>query len=414
MSTKPLQTSSINNNIIPNISIIAYDNNSKGNSTFSSSSSSRNGTINIRYTVSKTTESECLVSSSDFKTSMSIRDLCEEFGGFYDKERKCYALPYAKYIAIAEALQRLSYQINLINKPNECENRTEQTKERLKELQEDSDILNACVEIKDIRRRQIHSAAAEVLKSADLSKLNTKDLAKKCLQSELADLFALYSFDAAMSSATTTTTTSSSITNILKQEVKQEVRLFVERFIEHCEDDDERKQLTADLTENWKYEKAVAYVLKNETDLETDGAKIVSKRVLKRLNEEDKYHELSKMVKEIVIAQVSEREKINLEKKMLSKNNNNNNKDELEKTLHERAKVALERLTEFKDALEEREEHAAEMAKVAAESKKKRKANRIEIEKAPEMFAEDVNAQFAGGYVGSGNASMSIGIGGYR
>ena len=55
--------------------------------------------------------------------------------------------------------------------------------------------------------------------------------------------------------------------------------------------------------------------------------------------------------------------------------------------LKKNAEEALDKLTTFESALEEREEHAAQMLKVAAERKKKRKAavlDNIKIEQAPQ------------------------------
>jgi len=92
--------------------------------------------------------------------------------------------------------------------------------------------------------------------------------------------------------------------------------------------------------------------------------------------------------------------------------------------LKKNAEEALDKLTTFESALEEREEHAAQMLKVAAERKKKRKAldnsstSLCKIEQAQNvMYAEDLagGTGFGGGYyVGSGNASMSLGMGGFR
>jgi hypothetical protein len=89
--------------------------------------------------------------------------------------------------------------------------------------------------------------------------------------------------------------------------------------------------------------------------------------------------------------------------------------------LKKNAEEALDKLTTFESALEEREEHAAQMLKVAAERKKKRKAavlDNIKIEQAPQnaMYLAEGGSGFGGGYydVGSGNASMSLGMGGFR
>jgi hypothetical protein len=55
------------------------------------------------------------------------------------------------------------------------------------------------------------------------------------------------------------------------------------------------------------------------------------------------------------------------------------------------------------------------MLKVATERRKKRKAQSIStIEQAPVMYADDLAGGFGGGYVGGGNASMSIGMGSFR
>ena len=84
--------------------------------------------------------------------------------------------------------------------------------------------------------------------------------------------------------------------------------------------------------------------------------------------------------------------------------------------MQKNAEEALDKLTTFESALEEREEHAAEMLKVATERRKKRKAQSIStIEQAPVMYADDLaGGGFGGGYVGGGNASMSIGMGSFR
>ena len=51
-------------------------------------------------------------------------------------------------------------------------------------------------------------------------------------------------------------------------------------MINECDCDEDRTTLGEELTSEWKYEKAVR-VLSNETNLETDGTKTVTKRVLK-------------------------------------------------------------------------------------------------------------------------------------
>ena len=62
--------------------------------------------------------------------------------------------------------------------------------------------------------------------------------------------------------------------------------------------------------------------------------------------------------------------------------------------MQKNAEEALDKLT-FESALEEREEHAAEMLKVATERRKKRKAQSISIiEQSPVMYADDL----AGGF----------------
>ena len=108
---------------------------------------SRSGTVHVRYTISPTTESETLVSSNDFKTSMSIRELCEEYDGWFDKESRVYRLPWSQYIAIAEALTRLKYNVNFINKPLPKEERTELKKMELARLTKDVDMADAAYEI---------------------------------------------------------------------------------------------------------------------------------------------------------------------------------------------------------------------------------------------------------------------------
>jgi hypothetical protein len=361
--------------------------------------SQRSGTVNVRYTVSPTTESETLVSSNDFKTSMSIRELCEDYDGWFDKDSRVYRLPWSQYIAIAEALKRLKYNVNFINKPLPKEERTESKKMELARLTKDVDMADAACEMAALRAKQIERACAEILKEADLSTINTKDLCSRAYNIELVDVFA--------------NTLDSSA---LKLAVKRGVRKFINKWIEECDDDEERRSLGEALTREWKYEKAVAYVLNNETNLETDGSKTVTKRVLKRLNEEEKYDEISKTVKGLIKSAIGYSEKIELEKEFLASWKGEGKEDD-EDALQKKAEEALEKLTTFENALEEREEHAAEMLKVATERRKKRKAQSIsKIEQAPAMYADDLagGLGFGGGYVGGGNASMSIGMGGFR
>ena len=353
----------------------------------------------MRYTISPTTESETLVSSNDFKTSMSIRELCEEYDGWFDKESRVYRLPWSQYIAIAEALTRLKYNVNFINKPLPKEERTELKKMELARLTKDVDMADAAYEMATIRATQIERACAEILKEADLSTINTKDLCSRAYNIELVDVFA--------------NTLDSST---LKLAVKRGVRKFVNKWINECDCDDDRTTLGKKLTSEWKYEKAVAYILNNETNLETDGTKTVTKRVLKRLNEEDKYEEVSKTVKGLVKSAIGRSEKIELEKSFLISWKGGGGKEvDDEDALQKNAEEALDKLTTFESALEEREEHAAEMLKVATERRKKRKAQSIStIEQAPVMYADDLAGGFRGGYVGGGNASMSIGMGSFR
>lgn len=361
---------------------------------------SRSGTVHVRYTISPTTESETLVSSNDFKTSMSIRELCEEYDGWFDKESRVYRLPWSQYIAIAEALTRLKYNVNFINKPLPKEERTELKKMELSRLTKDVDMADAAYEMATIRATQIERACAEILKEADLSTINTKDLCSRAYNTELVDVFA--------------NTLDSSA---LKLAVKRGVRKFVNKWINECECDEDRTTLGEELTSEWKYEKAVAYVLNNETNLETDGTKTVTKRVLKRLNEEDKYEEVSKTVKGLIKSAIGRSEKIELEKSFLISWKGGGGKEvDDEDALQKNAEEALDKLTTFESALEEREEHAAEMLKVATERRKKRKAQSIStIEQAPVMYADDLaGGGFGGGYVGGGNASMSIGMGSFR
>ena len=360
---------------------------------------SRSGTVHVRYTISPTTESETLVSSNDFKTSMSIRELCEEYDGWFDKESRVYRLPWSQYIAIAEALTRLKYNVDFINKPLPKEERTELKKMELVRLTKDVDMADAAYEMATIRATQIERACAEILKEADLSTINTKDLCSRAYNTELVDVFA--------------NTLDSSA---LKLAVKRGVRKFVNKWINECDCDEDRTTLGEELTSEWKYEKAVAYVLNNETNLETDGTKTVTKRVLKRLNEEDKYEEVSKTVKELIKSAIGRSEKIELEKSFLISWKGGGGKEvDDEDALQKNAEEALDKLTTFESALEEREEHAAEMLKVATERRKKRKAQSISIiEQAPVMYADDLAGGFGGGYVGGGNASMSIGMGSFR
>ena len=360
---------------------------------------SRSGTVHVRYTISPTTESETLVSSNDFKTSMSIRELCEEYDGWFDKESRVYRLPWSQYIAIAEALTRLKYNVNFINKPLPKEERTELKKIELARLTKDVEMADAAYEMATIRATQIERACAEILKEADLSTINTKDLCSRAYNIELVDVFA--------------NTLDSSA---LKLAVKRGVRKFVNKWINECDCDEDRTTLGEELTSEWKYEKAVAYVLSNETNLETDGTKTVTKRVLKRLNEEDKYEEVSKTVKELIKSAIGRSEKIELEKSFLISWKGGGGKEvDDEDALQKNAEEALDKLTTFESALEEREEHAAEMLKVATERRKKRKAQSISIiEQAPVMYADDLAGGFGGGYVGGGNASMSIGMGSFR
>ena len=368
---------------------------------------SRSGpVINVRYTISPTTESETLVSTNDFKTSMGIKKLCEEYGGWFDKESRAYRLPWSQYIAIAEALKRLSYNVTLINKPLPIEERSEAKKMELARLTKDVEMADAAFEMATLRTAQIERACAEILKEADLSTINVKDLCSRAYNIELVDVFA--------------NTLDSST---LKLAVKRRVRIFVNKWIEECDGEEDRKTLGEELTREWKYEKAVAYVLNNETNLETDGTKIVTKRVLKRLNEEDKYDQVSKTVKELIKSALGRSEKIELEKaflvQSLKKGEQKIHEDAF--LLKKNAKEALDKLTTFESALEEREEHAAQMLKVAAERKKKRKAavlDNIKIEQAPQnaMYLAEGGSGFGEGYydVGSGNASMSLGMDGFR
>ena len=361
--------------------------------------SQRSCTVNVRYTVSPTTESETLVSSNDFKTSMSIRELCEDYDGWFDKDSRVYRLPWSQYIAIAEALKRLKYNVNFINKPLPKEERTESKKMELARLTKDVDMADAACEMAALRAKQIERACAEILKEADLSTINTKDLCSRAYNIELVDVFA--------------NTLDSSA---LKLAVKRGVRKFINKWIEECDDDEERRSLGEALTREWKYEKAVAYVLNNETNLETDGSKTVTKRVLKRLNEEEKYDEISKTVKGLIKSAIGRSEKIELEKEFLAWWKGEGKEDD-EDAIKKKAEEALDKLTTFENALEEREEHAAEMLKVATERRKKRKAQSIsKIEHAPAMYADDLagGLGFGGGYVGGGKASMSIGMGGFR
>jgi hypothetical protein len=330
---------------------------------------------------------------------MSIRELCEDYDGWFDKDSRVYRLPWSQYIAIAEALKRLKYNVNFINKPLPKEERTESKKMELARLTKDVDMADAACEMAALRAKQIERACAEILKEADLSTINTKDLCSRAYNIELVDVFA--------------NTLDSSA---LKLAVKREVRKFINKWIEECDDDEERRSLGEALTREWKYEKAVAYVLNNETNLETDGSKIVTKRVLKRLNEEEKYDEISKTVKGLIKSAIGRSEKIELEKEFLASWKGEEKEDD-EDAIKKKAEEVLDKLTSFENALEEREEHAAEMLKVATERRKKRKAQSIsKIEQAPEMYADDLagGLGFGGGYVGGGNASMSIGIGGFR
>ena len=360
---------------------------------------SRSGTVHVRYTISPTTESETLVSCNDFKTSMSIRELCEEYDGWFDKESRVYRLPWSQYIAIAEALTRLKYNVNFINKPLPKEERTELKRIELERLTKDVEMADAAYEMATIRATQIERACAEILKEADLSTINTKDLCTRAYNIELVDVFA--------------NTLDSSA---LKLAVKRGVRKFVNKWINECDCDEDRTTLGEELTSEWKYEKAVAYVLNNETNLETDGTKTVTKRVLKRLNEEDKYEEVSKTVKRLIKSAIGRSEKIELEKSFLISWKGGGGKEvDDEDALQQNTEEALDKLTTFESALEEREEHAAEMLKVATERRKKRKAQSIStIEQAPVMYADDLAGGFRGGYVGGGNASMSIGMGSFR
>jgi len=369
---------------------------------------SRSGpVINVRYTISPTTESETLVSTNDFKTSMGIKKLCEEYGGWFDKESRAYRLPWSQYIAIAEALKRLSYNVILINKPLPIEERSEAKKMELARLTKDVEMADAAFEMARLRTAQIERACAEILKEADLSTINVKELCSRAYNIELVDVFA--------------NTLDSST---LKLAVKRRVRMFVNKWIEECDGEEDRKTLGEELTREWKYEKAVAYVLNNETNLETDGTKIVTKRVLKRLNEEDKYDQVSKTVKELIKSALGRSEKIELEKAFLLVQSLKKGEQKIHEDaflLKKNAEEALDKLTTFESALEEREEHAAQMLKVAAERKKKRKAavlDNIKIEQAPQnaMYLGQGGSGFGGGYydVGSGNASMSLGMGGFR
>jgi hypothetical protein len=330
---------------------------------------------------------------------MSIRELCEEYAGWFDKESRVYRLPWSQYIAIAEALMRLKYNVNFINKPLPKEERTELKKMELARLTRDVDMADAAYEMATIRATQIERACAEILKEADLSTINTKDLCSRAYNMELVDVFA--------------NTLDSSV---LKLAVKRGVRKFVNKWINECDCDEDRTTLGEELTSEWKYEKAVAYVLNNETNLETDGTKTVTKRVLSRLNEEDKYEEVSKTVKGLIKSAIGRSEKIELEKSFLISWKGGGGKEvDDEDALQKNAEEALDKLTTFESALEEREEHAAEMLKVATERRKKRKAHSIStIEQAPVMYADDLGGGFGGGYVGGGNASMSIGMGSFR
>jgi len=330
---------------------------------------------------------------------MSIRELCEEYDGWFDKESRVYRLPWSQYIAIAEALTSLKYNVNFINKPLPKEERTELKKIELARLTKDVEMADAAYEMATIRATQIERACAEILKEADLSTINTKDLCTRAYNIELVDVFA--------------NTLDSSA---LKLAVKRGVRKFVNKWINECDCDEDRTTLGEELTSEWKYEKAVAYVLNNETNLETDGTKTVTKRVLKRLNEEDKYEEVLKTVKRLIKSAIGRSEKIELENSFLISWKGGGGKEvDDEDALQKNAEEALDKLTTFESALEEREEHAAEMLKVATERRKKRKAQSIStIEQAPVMYADDLAGGFGGGYVGGGNASMSIGMGSFR
>ena len=172
---------------------------------------SRSGpVINVRYTISPTTESETLVSTNDFKTSMGIKKLCEEYGGWFDKESRAYRLPWSQYIAIAEALKRLSYNVIFINKPLPIEERSEAKKMELARLTKDVEMADAAFEMATLRTAQIERACAEILKEADLSTINVKDLCSRAYNIELVDVFA--------------NTLDSST---LKLAVKRRVRMFV-------------------------------------------------------------------------------------------------------------------------------------------------------------------------------------------
>ena len=222
---------------------------------------------------------------------MGIKKLCEEYGGWFDKESRAYRLPWSQYIAIAEALKRLSYNVILINKPLPIEERSEAKKMELARLTKDVEMADAAFEMATLRTAQIERACAEILKEADLSTINVKEVCSRAYNIELVDVFA--------------NTLDSST---LKLAVKRRVRMFVNKWIEECDGEEDRKTLGEELTREWKYEKAVAYVLNNETNLETDGTKIVTKRVLKRLNEEDKYDQVSKTVKELIKSALGRRE----------------------------------------------------------------------------------------------------------
>ena len=94
----------------------------------------------------------------------------------------------------------------------------------------------------------------------------------------------------------------------------------------------------------------------------------------KRLNEEDKYEEVSKTVKGLIKSAIGRSEKIELEKSFLISWKGGGGKEvDDEDALQKNAEEALDKLTTFESALEEREEHAAEMLKVATERRKREK-----------------------------------------
>ena len=76
--------------------------------------------------------------------------------------------------------------MNFINKPLPKEERTE-LKIELARLTKDVEMADAAYEMATIRATQIERACAEILKEADLSTINTKDLCSRAYNIELVD-----------------------------------------------------------------------------------------------------------------------------------------------------------------------------------------------------------------------------------